>query len=108
MAPKLVEKFGAKHLSTGDMLRAAVAAESELGLKAKDIMAKGGLVPDELVLGIVGDAIDSDECKEGFILDGFPRTVGQAEALVELLDKKNLPITHLVEIKVPDSVLEER
>ena len=80
-AKELVTKYGIVQLSTGDMLRAAVAAGTPVGLKAKDIMARGALVPDEVVVAIVSDRIDEADAKRGFILDGFPRTVRQAEAL---------------------------
>ncbi|MDH8249843.1 nucleoside monophosphate kinase, partial [Klebsiella pneumoniae] len=76
-------------LSTGEMLRAAVAAGTPVGLKAKDIMASGALVPDEVVVGIIADRIEEPDAKKGFILDGFPRTVPQAQALDELLKKKH-------------------
>ena len=80
-AARLVEKYRIAHLSTGDMLRAAIAAQTPIGLKAKDIMASGALVPDEVVVGIIADRIEEPDCTNGFILDGFPRTVPQAEAL---------------------------
>lgn len=105
-APLMVEKYGLKHLSTGDMLRAAVAAGTELGRKAKDIMAAGGLVSDDLVIGIVKEALE--QAKDGFILDGFPRTVPQAEALDRVLAEAGTPLSDVVEINTPDEVLEER
>ena len=80
-AKKLTEKYGIPQLSTGDMLRAAVAAGTEVGKRAKSIMDAGGLVSDEIVNQIVSDRIDEPDCVKGFILDGYPRTVGQAEAL---------------------------
>ncbi len=89
-AKELVSKYGIVQLSTGDMLRAAVAAGTPIGLKAKDIMARGALVPDEVVVAIVSDRIDQADAKRGFILDGFPRTVPQAEALDRMLDEKGL------------------
>ena len=79
-APKIVEALGIPQLSTGDMLRAAVAAGSEVGQQAKDVMAAGGLVSDELVISIIKERIKDDDCKGGFILDGFPRTVEQARS----------------------------
>jgi len=107
-APKMVEQYGLKHLSTGDMLRAAVAAETPLGKKASAIMEAGDLVDDELVNGIVGEALTNPECCNGVILDGYPRTVAQAEALVSLLKKWNRRVTHVIEIVVPTEILEER
>ena len=89
-AQRLVARHGIVQLSTGDMLRAAVAAGTPVGLKAKDLMARGELVPDEVVVAIIADRIDQPDAKKGFILDGFPRTVAQAEALEELLAKKKL------------------
>src|SRR5215471_16905992 len=82
-AQRLVQRYGIIQLSTGEMLRAAVAAGTPVGRKAKDVMAAGGLVPDEIVVGIISDRIDQPDAKKGFILDGFPRTVPQAEALDE-------------------------
>ena len=90
-AKELVSKYGIVQLSTGDMLRAAVAAGTPIGLKAKDIMARGALVPDEVVVAIVSDRIDQPDAKRGFILDGFPRTVPQAEALDRMLDDEGPP-----------------
>ena len=87
-AKELVARYEIAQLSTGDMLRSAVAAGTSIGLKAKDIMARGALVPDEVVVAIVSDRIDQADAKRGFILDGFPRTVPQAEALDELLKHK--------------------
>ena len=89
-AQRLVSKHGIVQLSTGDMLRAAVAAGTPVGLRAKDIMARGELVPDEVVIAIIEDRIAEPDAKRGFILDGFPRTVGQAEALEKLLASKGL------------------
>eukprot|EP01084_Bolivina_argentea_P248958 416567_1 len=107
-APKLVETYGIPHLSTGDMLRAAVSAGTELGKKAKDIMAAGQLVSDDLVNGIVAEALNSDKCKNGFILDGYPRTVPQAQFLDESLSKNSRRITHVVQLIVPNEVLKVR
>ena len=92
-------KYGIVQLSTGDMLRAAVAAGTPIGLKAKDIMARGELVPDEVVVAIVADRIDQPDAKRGFILDGFPRTVPQAEALDRMLDEKGLRLDAVVELE---------
>lgn len=107
-AQRLVARHGIVQLSTGDMLRAAVAAETEIGLKAKDIMAAGGLVPDEVVIGIISDRIEQPDAANGFILDGFPRTVPQAEALDVLLKSKGLNLDAAVELRVNESALLER
>jgi len=107
-AQRLVARHGIVQLSTGDMLRAAVAAETEIGLKAKDIMAAGGLVPDEVVIGIISDRIELADAANGFILDGFPRTVPQAEALDVLLKSKGLNLDAAVELRVNESALLER
>lgn len=107
-AQRLVQKHGIVQLSTGDMLRAAVAAETPIGLKAKDIMAGGGLVPDEVVVGIISDRIDQPDARNGFILDGFPRTVPQAEALDELLKRKRLALDAVIELRVNESALLQR
>ncbi len=107
-ALRLVQKHGIVQLSTGEMLRAAVAAETAVGLKAKDIMASGGLVPDEIVIGIISDRLDQPDAAKGFILDGFPRTVPQAEALDELLKKKRIELDAVVELRVNESALLQR
>ncbi|ETO30560.1 hypothetical protein RFI_06560 [Reticulomyxa filosa] len=107
-APKLKDEYCLCHISTGDALRAAVAQGTELGKKAKAIMEKGELVPDDLVNGIVGEAIDSPQCAKGFILDGYPRTVSQAQSLEKLLKEKKKNVNDVVQLDVPDSILEER
>ena len=107
-AQRLVHKHGIVQLSTGEMLRAAVAAGTPIGLQAKEIMANGGLVPDEVVVGIIADRIEESDARKGFILDGFPRTVPQAEALDELLRKKHLKLDAVVELRVNESALLER
>jgi adenylate kinase len=107
-AQRLVEKHGIVQLSTGDMLRAAVAAGTPIGLRAKDIMASGGLVPDEIVVGIISDRIEESDAKNGFILDGFPRTVPQAEALDDLLKTKRLKLDAVIELRVNESALLQR
>ena len=107
-AQRLVERYGIVQLSTGEMLRQAVAAGTPVGLKAKDIMAGGGLVPDDIVVGIISDRIDQSDAKKGFILDGFPRTVPQAEALDNLLKHKHLKLDAVVELRVNESALVER
>lgn len=104
----LAEKWQIPQLSTGDMLRAAVKAGTPVGLKAKEIMAQGGLVPDEVVVGIIADRIAEPDCANGFILDGFPRTLPQAAALDELLKSKGLKLDTVVELKVDDGVLVSR
>ncbi|UGA47627.1 adenylate kinase [Bradyrhizobium quebecense] len=104
-AQRLVHRHGIVQLSTGEMLRAAAAAGTPVGLQAKEIMANGGLVPDEIVVGIIADRIEEPDAKKGFILDGFPRTVPQAEALDELLRKKHLKLDAVVELRVNESAL---
>ncbi len=107
-AKRLVERYSIVQLSTGDMLRAAVAAQTPIGLKAKDIMAAGGLVPDEIVVGIISDRIDQPDAKNGFVLDGFPRTVRQAEELDELLRQKRMTLDAVIELRVNESALLQR
>ncbi len=104
-AQRLVKRYGIVQLSTGELLRAAVAAQTPVGLKAKDIMASGALVPDDIVVGIISDRLDQPDAKKGFILDGFPRTVPQAEALDELLKKKHMKLDGVVELRVNESAL---
>jgi adenylate kinase len=107
-AQRLVHKYGIVQLSTGEMLRAAVAAGTPIGLQAKDIMASGALVPDEIVIGIISDRLDQPDMKNGFILDGFPRTVPQAAGLDELLKKKHIKLDAVVELRVNESALLNR
>ena len=107
-AQRLVQKHGIVQLSTGEMLRAAVAAQTPIGLQAKDIMASGALVPDEIVIGIISDRLDQPDMKNGFILDGFPRTVPQAAALDELLKKKHIKLDAVIELRVNESALLNR
>ena len=107
-ALRLVHRHGIVQLSTGEMLRAAVAAQTPVGLKAKDIMAGGGLVPDEIVIGIISDRLDQPDAGKGFILDGFPRTVPQAQALDDLLKKKHIRLDAVVELRVNESALLQR
>jgi adenylate kinase len=104
-AQRLVQRYGIIQLSTGDMLRAAIAAQTPVGLKAKDIMAAGHLVPDEIVVGIISDRIDQPDAVNGFILDGFPRTVRQAEELDELLKEKRMTLDAVIELKVNEGAL---
>jgi adenylate kinase len=107
-AHRLVQRHGIVQLSTGEMLRAAVAAQTPVGLKAKDIMASGGLVPDDIVIGIISDRLDKPDAAKGFILDGFPRTVPQAEALDDLLKKKHMKLDAVIELRVNESALLQR
>lgn len=107
-ASRLVEKHGIVQLSTGDMLRAAVAAGTPVGLQAKAVMESGGLVSDEIVIGIIRDRIQEADAKKGFILDGFPRTVAQAEALEALLAKEGLKLNAVIELKVDQTKLVDR
>jgi adenylate kinase len=106
--PKIEELLGVPQLSTGDMLRAAVGAQTEVGKKAQAVMKAGGLVSDEIVVGIIRDRIKEEDCRFGFILDGFPRTIAQAKALDAMLAEEGACVTKVVELEVPDSVLEER
>jgi adenylate kinase len=107
-AQRLIHRYGIVQLSTGEMLRAAVAAQTPVGLKAKDIMASGGLVPDDVVIGIISDRLDLPDAARGFILDGFPRTVPQAAALDDLLKKKRLNLDAVIELRVNESALLQR
>jgi len=104
----LVQRCGIVQLSTGEMLRAAVAAQTPVGIRAQGIMASGGLVPDDIVIGIISDRLDQPDAAKGFILDGFPRTVPQAEALDELLKKKRMRLDAVIELRVNESALLER
>ncbi|CAB9513378.1 Adenylate kinase (Fragment) [Seminavis robusta] len=106
--PKVEDMMGIPQLSTGDMLRAAVTNKTEVGKKAEAIMKAGGLVSDDIVVGIIKDRIKEPDCKFGFILDGFPRTLKQAKALDAMLADEGAVVTKVVELQVPDSVLEER
>jgi adenylate kinase len=104
-ATRLVEKYGIPQLSTGDMLRAAVKAGTPVGLRAKAVMDAGGLVSDEIVCGIIADRIEEPDARKGFILDGFPRTVAQARALDDLLEKKGMKLDAIIELKVDERAL---
>lgn len=103
-AQYIMERYSIPQISTGDMLRAAVKAGTELGLAAKSIMDSGGLVSDEIIIGLVKERIKEDDCSNGFLFDGFPRTIPQAEALVDA----NVPIDSVVEISVDDEAIVER
>jgi len=107
-AQRLVQRHGIVQLSTGDMLRAAVKAKTPIGRKAEAIMARGELVPDDVVVAIVSDRIDQPDARKGFILDGFPRTVAQAEALERMLAEKTLRLHAVVELKVDEGALLKR
>ena len=104
-AQRIVNKFGIPQLSTGDMLRAAVAAGTDVGLKAKALMDAGELVPDDVVNAIVSDRIEQADCADGFILDGYPRTLKQADAVEAMLKDRGLALDHVVEMRVDDEVL---
>ncbi|NVK34391.1 MAG: adenylate kinase [Rhodobacteraceae bacterium] len=107
-AARLVAKYNIPQLSTGDMLRAAVAAETPIGLKAKAVMDAGGLVSDDIVVGIIRDRIAEQDALGGFILDGFPRTIAQADALAEMLAGKGLEIDAVIELRVDQTKLVDR
>lgn len=107
-AEKIVEKYKIPHISTGDMFRAAIKEGTELGLQAKSYMDRGDLVPDEVTIGIVRERLSKDDCQNGFLLDGFPRTVAQAEALETLLQQLNRSIDYVINIEVDKSILMER
>lgn len=107
-AVRLVERLGIPQLSTGDMLRAAVAAGTPVGMKAKAVMDSGALVSDDIVVGIIADRIEEPDAKRGFILDGFPRTVAQAEAFDAMLAEKGLKLDCVIEFKVNEAELVDR
>lgn len=107
-ARRLVEKYGIVQLSTGEMLRDAAASGSEIGERAKAVIEDGQLMPDDVMVEIVSDRIDEPDCANGFILDGFPRTIPQAEALDKLLAEKGLTLDHVIELSVADDVLVSR
>ncbi|MGB0697211.1 MAG: adenylate kinase [Rhodospirillaceae bacterium] len=107
-AQLLESKYGLKQLSTGDMLRAAVSAGTELGKQAKAIMDEGKLVSDEIMVGMIAERITQDDCAGGIILDGFPRTVPQAEALDAMLAEKSMQLDAVIELRVEDSILFDR
>lgn len=107
-AERLVEKYNIPHISTGDMFRKAIKDGTELGLKAKSFMDQGKLVPDEVTIGIVKERLEESDCKEGFLLDGFPRTVKQADALNDILKDLNMSLDAAINIKVLRDALIER
>ncbi|MCR4955689.1 MAG: adenylate kinase [Lachnospiraceae bacterium] len=107
-AKVLADKYGIPHISTGDIFRANIKEGTELGKKAKEYMDQGHLVPDELVCDLVVDRIKHSDCEKGFILDGFPRTIPQAESLDAALDQINETIDHVIDLEVSDNVIVER
>lgn len=107
-AESIVEKYGIPHISTGDMFRAAIKNGTELGIKAKSFMDKGELVPDEVTVGIVQERLGKDDCEKGYLLDGFPRTIEQAESLERILADLDRPIDYVINIEVPQEKLMER
>lgn len=107
-ATRIKAKYAIAHLSTGDMLRAAIAEGSEIGKKAKAIMDSGKLVPDEIVVGIIAERITQADCRKGFVLDGFPRTVNQAKELDAMLQAKTLSVTHVIVMDVNEAELIKR
>ncbi|MBC7506512.1 MAG: adenylate kinase [Sandarakinorhabdus sp.] len=107
-ASRLVKERGLVQLSTGDMLRAAVAAQTPVGLKAKSVMESGGLVSDEIVSGILSERLDHEDARRGFILDGYPRTSVQADALDTMLSEKGLTLDHVIELEVNEDALVDR
>ncbi len=107
-AKRLEDRLGVAHLSTGDMLRAEVAEGSEIGREAATIMKAGRLVPDRLIIGMISRRLDRDECRNGFILDGFPRTVAQAKALDAMVGEKKIALDHVISIEVDDEAMVQR
>src|SRR3990172_12199991 len=107
-AQRLTERFGMPQIATGDMLREAVARETELGLRAKSFMDRGALVPDEVIIGLIAERLNQNDARRGFILDGFPRTLGQAEALDNLLSSRGLRLDRVLFFYIADSHLAER
>jgi adenylate kinase len=104
-AAKMIETYKVAHLSTGDMLRAARDAKTEIGLKAEQYMSAGALVPDEIIIGIIEERLAKPDCQKGYLLDGFPRTIAQAEALDAMLAKKGTPLDLVLELRVPEEEL---
>ena len=107
-AERIVQKYEVAHLSTGDMLRAARDAKTEIGLEADKYMSTGQLVPDSVVIGIIAERLRAADCQKGFLLDGFPRTIAQAEALDKMLADSKMPLDVVLELKVPEEELFNR
>ncbi len=107
-AKMMVDKYGIPQISTGDLLRAAISSGSDLGKKVQSFVTSGGLVPDDLVLSVLLDRLEGKDCKKGFILDGFPRTLGQADSVGKALDKRGMPLSGVIAIIVPDQDLIDR
>ena len=101
----IIDKYGIPQISTGDMLRAAISEGTEMGMEAKKFMDEGKLVPDSTIIGIIKDRLSQEDCKKGFILDGFPRTLAQAEALEVLLKELNMNLDIVISLNVPDSLI---
>ncbi len=108
VAKLLIDKYNVPQISTGDMLRSAVIAVSEVGKKAQEFMTRGDLVPDEVIMEIMKERLQQDDCSQGFILDGFPRTIPQAEALTDLLAGLNIKLDLVVNLNVPEDVIIQR
>src|SRR5690625_2244695 len=106
-ADKISETYNIPHISTGDMFRQAMKEETPLGLEAKEYMDKGDLVPDEVTVGIVKDRLKQEDCKDGFLLDGFPRTIAQAEALKETLDRKSTRLNFAIHVELTKKIIIE-
>lgn len=104
-AERLIKKYNMAHLSTGDMLRAARDAKTPVGIKAEEYMSSGALVPDEIIVSIIEERLGQSDCDGGYLLDGFPRTIAQAEALDEMLAKKGTPLDIVLELQVPEEEL---
>lgn len=107
-AERLVQTYKMAHLSTGDMLRAARDAKTEVGLKAEKFMSSGALVPDEIIVDIIAERLQGTDCQAGYLLDGFPRTIAQAEALDRMLAEKKTPLDVVLELQVPEEELFRR
>ena len=107
-AKRISSEYGVPHVATGDMFRTAIVARTPLGLEVEPILAAGALVPDELTIGVIRERLDEDDAEKGFVLDGFPRNITQAEALDELLDDLGRPLDAVLELQVPDETCLER